>query len=273
MPVRSGQKKIMNMKKMMLAAAMLAVMLSVSACAKQDNNSSGSADNNIDNSANTPSAAEQTAANSVSAAVTPEQNNSINNSAVTPETATTSVEKTTMKTPDQQPDLTKQYSQAKFTTNYGDFTVKFFAADAPITVNNFLNLAQAGFYNGTKFHRIIKGFMIQGGDPLTKESDASAYGTGGPGYKFKDEVNKLDLAEGSLAMANSGPDTNGSQFFIVTSPETLHLQGYYTNFGKVVSGLDIVHKIENIPVAANPSSGEQSSPTQDVIINSIELLK
>ena len=272
------------MKKIILGLAIFAVMLSVSACAKQADNSSGAADNNVTNSGDNN--VNNSVNNSIipSSATTPAQNNLINNSVAASATAapvassTPPAEKittniTTMKTPDQQPDLTKQYSQAVIKTNYGDFTVKFYASDAPLTVNNFLNLAQAGFYNGTKFHRLIKGFMIQGGDPLTKGSDTSAYGTGGPGYQFKDEVNNLSLAEGSLAMANSGPNTNGSQFFIVTSLAELHLQGYYTNFGKVVSGLDIVHKIENVPVVANPSTGESSFPTQDVIINSIELLK
>lgn len=169
--------------------------------------------------------------------------------------------------PDQQPDLTKEYSQAVIKTTDGDITVKFYASDSPLTVNNFLNLAQAGFYNGTKFHRIIKDFMIQGGDPLSKETDSSVWGTGGPGYQFKDEFNSHKLVLGSLAMANSGPGTNGSQFFIVTAQETPWLDGHHTNFGEVVKGLDIVQKIGNV------ATGAGDRPVQDVVINSIELLK
>jgi len=174
---------------------------------------------------------------------------------------------TTMSTPDKQEDLTKKYSQAIIKTSLGDITVKFYAAESPMTVNNFLNLAQAGFYNGTKFHRVIKDFMIQGGDPLSKESNASIWGTGGPGYQFKDEFNTHKLVLGSLAMANAGPGTNGSQFFIVTLPETPWLDGKHTNFGEVVSGLDIVKKIEATPTGAG------DRPLQDVVINSIELIK
>ena len=120
----------------------------------------------------------------------------------------------------------------------------------------------------------MKDFMIQGGDPLTKEADVFSYGTGGPGYKFKNETGSHKLVAGSLAMANSGPDTNGSQFFIVTAASTPWLDGSYTNFGEVVSGMDIVRKIENVAVKPNPGNpSEVSFPTQDVIINSIELLK
>jgi len=169
--------------------------------------------------------------------------------------------------PDQQPDLTKDYSQAIIKTNLGDITVKFYAAESPVTVNNFLNLAAAGFYNGTKFHRIIKDFMIQGGDPLSKEDDARYWGTGGPDYRFQDEFNAKKLVAGSLAMANAGPGTNGSQFFIVTIPETPWLDGKHTNFGQVTGGMDIVKKIE----AAE--TGMNDRPITDIVINSIELAK
>ena len=183
---------------------------------------------------------------------------------VTPETPVQN--NVPMLSPDKQVDLTKTYSQAVIKTTLGDIGVKFYAAESPMTVNNFLNLAQAGFYNGTKFHRVIKDFMIQGGDPLSKEVDG-AWGTGGPGYKFKDEFNTHKLVFGSLAMANSGPGTNGSQFFIVTLPETPWLDGKHTNFGEVVSGIDVVKKIE----ATETGLGDR--PVQDVVINSIELLK
>lgn len=173
----------------------------------------------------------------------------------------------TMKSPEQQEDLTKKYSQALIKTSMGDFQVKFYTAESPITVNNFLNLAQAGFYNGTKFHRVIADFMIQGGDPLSKGTDTSVYGTGGPDYRFNDEFNNHKLVLGSLAMANSGSNTNGSQFFVVTAPETPWLDGRHTNFGEVVSGLEVVQKIGNV------ATGVNDRPLVDVVINSIELLK
>jgi len=169
--------------------------------------------------------------------------------------------------PDQQPDLTKEYSQAIIKTNLGDITVKFYTAESPVTVNNFLNLAKAGFYNGTKFHRVIADFMIQGGDPLSKESDARYWGTGGPNYRFADEFNNHKLVAGSLAMANAGADTNGSQFFIVTAPETSWLDGKHTNFGQVTAGMDIVKKIEAVETGIN------DRPLEDVVILSVELLK
>jgi len=183
---------------------------------------------------------------------------------VTPETPVQT--NAPMLSPDKQADLTKTYSQAIIKTTLGDITVKFYAAESPITVNNFLNLAQAGFYNGTKFHRVIKDFMIQGGDPLSKEANG-AWGTGGPGYKFQDEFNTHKLVLGSLAMANSGPGTNGSQFFIVSIPETPWLDGMHTNFGEVVSGIEVVKKIEAT------ATGAGGRPVQNVVINSIELLK
>ncbi|MFA6306240.1 MAG: peptidylprolyl isomerase [Patescibacteria group bacterium] len=163
--------------------------------------------------------------------------------------------------------LAAQYDGAVIKTNFGDLTVKFYAQESPVTVNNFLNLAKDGFYNGTKFHRVIKDFMIQGGDPLSKDDDWSNDGTGGPGYKFQDEINQHKLVRGSLAMANSGPNTNGSQFFIVTAAATAWLDGKHTNFGYVAGGLEVMEKIEKVKV------NENDHPTEDVIINSIELTK
>jgi len=189
-------------------------------------------------------------------------------SAVSNESGETPVQNiTNMQSPEQQTDLTKQFSQAILKTNLGDITVKFYAAESPITVNNFLNLAQSGFYNGVKFHRVIKDFMIQGGDPLSKESNSSVWGTGGPGYQFKDEINTHKLVLGSLAMANAGAGTNGSQFFIVTLAETPWLDGKHTNFGQVTDGMDVVKKIEAVETGVN------DRPLQDVVINSIELVK
>ena len=272
-------------KRIWLAAAILAVALSVSACSSQNAPASSTPAN--DNSQPTngeavvPLAppADNTAANSGTAVTSPLASSASASltPAATPPAAPSSANSTNsniMPSPDKQADLTKTYSRAILHTNFGDITLEFYATDAPITVNNFLNLAKAGFYNGTKFHRVIKGFMIQGGDPLTKGTDAAAYGTGGPGYQFKDEYNNHVLVAGTLAMANAGPDTNGSQFFIVTSPTQLNLQGHYTIFGTVASGMDTVTKIENVPVGPNPGNpSEVSAPTQDVIVNSVELLK
>ncbi len=166
----------------------------------------------------------------------------------------------------QQENLLTKYDAAVIKTNLGDIAVAFYTKDSPYTVNNFLNLAKKGFYNGTKFHRVIKDFMIQGGDPLSKDDDWSNDGTGGPGYKFADEFNDHKLVRGSLAMANSGPNTNGSQFFIVTAKSTPWLDGRHTNFGYVISGMDTVDKIENLPVNKN------DHPTEDAVIESIELI-
>jgi len=192
--------------------------------------------------------------------------------AVTPTSGTVATpvpveNKTTMLSPDQQENLVKEYPQAIIKTSQGNITVKFYGADSPVTVNNVLNLAKAGFYNGIKFHRVIKDFMIQGGDPLSKGTDTSVWGTGGPGYQFKDEFNSHKLVAGSLAMANAGTDTNGSQFFIVTAAETPWLDGHHTNFGQVVSGMDVVKKIEAVATGAN------DRPLEDVVINSVELVK
>ena len=202
------------------------------------------------------------------------ENNSLNNDAsdlnsvITPiEQSSNSINNTSMKTPDQQEDLLKEYSQAIIKTSLGDVTVKFYSSDSPVTVNNFLNLAKEGFYDGTRFHRVIKDFMIQAGDPLSKESNTSMWGTGGPGYQFKDEFNTHKLVAGSLAMANSGPATNGSQFFIVTAESTPWLDGHHTNFGEVVSGMDIVKKIETTV------TGQNDRPETDIFINSVELVK
>lgn len=133
-------------------------------------------------------------------------------------------------------------------TNLGNIEIALLLDKAPKTVDNFLKLSAAGFYDNTKFHRVIKGFMIQGGDPYTKGEDTSVYGTGGPGYKFADEQNDLPMVRGMLAMANSGPNTNGSQFFIITATSTPWLVGKHTIFGQVISGMETVDKIENLKV-------------------------
>lgn len=255
------------MKKILFLFAMLIIVFSVSACTSKNSELSEGelAKTNIlvDNDLNL-------ADDEIASAL-------IENSVVSPvasdikpatETTEESVQNNKiMQSPDKQADLTKTYSTAVIKTSEGSITVKFYAAESPLTVNNFLNLAEAGFYNGTKFHRVISDFMIQGGDPLSKESDASYWGTGGPDYRFKDEFNIHKLVAGSLAMANSGPGTNGSQFFIVTAPETPWLDGRHTNFGQVVSGMEVVKKIEA------SQTGINDRPVKDITITSIELLK
>lgn len=139
--------------------------------------------------------------------------------------------------------VTKDRYTAVIATAHGDITLDLYAKEAPLTVSNFVTLAQSGFYNGTKFHRVIDDFMIQGGDPLSKTDDPRV-GTGGPGYRFVDEKNGLKVDVGVIAMANSGPDTNGSQFFIVTTRPQPHLDGIHTVFGKVTKGMDVVLAIK-----------------------------
>lgn len=151
-------------------------------------------------------------------------------------------------------------------TSAGDIKIELLKNLSPITVENFIELAKNNFYNGTKFHRVIKDFMIQGGDPLSKDdSKKDSWGTGGPGYRFNDEFNNMKLVKGSLAMANSGPNTNGSQFFIVTADATPWLDGVHTNFGTVIEGLDIITNIQNV------DTDSTDKPLQDILINNIQI--
>jgi peptidyl-prolyl cis-trans isomerase B (cyclophilin B) len=142
-------------------------------------------------------------------------------------------------------------SEATMSTNHGDITIELFDEDAPKTVDNFRTLARKGFYDGLIFHRIIKDFMIQGGCP-------KGTGTGGPGYSFEDEINDHKVVRGALAMANSGPNTNGSQFFIVTIGEAGWLDGKHTVFGKVTSGMDVVDTLEGLPTDARDKPREDA---------------
>lgn len=151
-------------------------------------------------------------------------------------------------------------------TTQGMFTIELYAKTAPKTVNNFIFLARENFYNDVVFHRIIKDFMIQTGDP-------TGTGSGGPGYKFEDELKTPYVYnEGTVAMANSGPNTNGSQFFICTGKDCQNLNDNpnYTIFGKVKMGMNVVHKIAETPVKAS-ARGELSVPTETVKINSIKI--
>jgi cyclophilin family peptidyl-prolyl cis-trans isomerase len=167
-------------------------------------------------------------------------------------------------------DYIQKYNAANIETNLGTIKVKFYNTNAPITVNNFMKLADQKFYDGTKFHRVIKGFMIQGGDPNSKTEDPSTWGIGGPGYKFNDELKGTEkYPQGTLAMANSGPNTNGSQFFIVTASPEASLPPSYTVFGTVISGMDTALKIENVKTVA---PGQIDRPVEDVVIKSVTLL-
>lgn len=159
--------------------------------------------------------------------------------------------------PEMQIDIDKEYI-ANFETNKGNFKVKLYTKDAPKTVNNLVFLSREGFYDGLTFHRVIKDFMIQGGDP-------NGDGTGDPGYKFEDEINERKLVKGVLAMANSGPNTNGSQFFIVTAEATDWLDGKHTAFGEVIEGLDIVMAIQEV------ETGENDKPVDTVTINKVTI--
>ena len=131
-------------------------------------------------------------------------------------------------------------STMTMTTNHGDIVFEMFDEDAPVTVKNMRDLAEKGFYDGLSFHRIIRDFMIQGGCP-------QGTGTGGPGYQFEDEINEHRVERGALAMANAGPNTNGSQFFIVTTESAPWLDGKHTVFGQVTSGMEVVDALEGLP--------------------------
>ena len=143
-------------------------------------------------------------------------------------------------------------------TSKGDIELSLYNSDAPNTVANFEKLSKEGFYDGLTFHRVIKDFMIQGGDP-------KGDGTGGPGYQFADEINSHKIVPGTLAMANSGPNTNGSQFFIVTEQAQPQLDGGYTAFGEVTKGMDVVRAIAAVEVDSN------DKPKEPVLINTINI--
>ncbi len=186
--------------------------------------------------------------------------------------------------------------EAVMHTSKGDVTLSLDSEAAPKTVENFVALSKSGYYNGTLFHRVIKDFMIQGGDPLSKDDDPSNDGTGGEstwGGKFDDEINAVSLGldsdtiksleeagytyndklqsknvtVGAIAMANSGPNTNGSQFFIVTEEDQPHLDGRHTVFGKVVDGMDVVRNIAAVEV------DENDRPKENVVINGIDIIQ
>ena len=156
-------------------------------------------------------------------------------------------------------DQEKQY-EATISTSMGDMKVELLPKEAPTTENNFVFLAREGFYENVKFHRIMRDFMVQTGDP-------TGTGAGGPGYRFIDEPVNLNYEKGIVAMANAGPNTNGSQFFIVTG-DNVQLPKAYTIFGKVTDGLNVLDQIASVPVSASPR-GEASVPQTDVRINKV----
>lgn len=158
-------------------------------------------------------------------------------------------------------------------TTEGEMVVEFWSDVAPKTVENFKKLAKDGFYDGTAFHRIVKGFMIQGGDPKTKDPSAEGlYGTGGPGYMIKAEFNSRKHVRGVLSMARSQqPDSAGSQFFICLEPAS-SLDGKYTAFGKLIKGEDVLMKIGDIPTKMNKYGSEKSVPEKRVGVESVKLV-
>jgi cyclophilin family peptidyl-prolyl cis-trans isomerase len=149
-------------------------------------------------------------------------------------------------------------TNATLHTNHGPISIELFDEDAPTTVGNFVKLAGDGFYDGVIFHRVIPDFMIQGGDP-------TGTGSGDPGYSFEDEINEHKVERGALAMANAGPNTNGSQFFIVTAEATPWLDGKHTVFGRVTDGIDVADSISTVP------TDSQDKPRDPVVIERVEL--
>jgi cyclophilin family peptidyl-prolyl cis-trans isomerase len=228
--------KIFTNKRLPILVCMLAVVLTASGCGQKYSNNSGQ------NAAATP---KPTAVQSASPSSSP---------------------KSWPTAPAMQIDPKKHYT-ADVKTSKGSFTIDLIADKAPKTVNNFVFLAKAKFFEGITFHRIIQTFMIQTGDPL-------GTGAGGPGYKFADELPPAaPYSPGIVAMANAGPNTNGSQFFICTGPDSAGLNQIpnYTVFGKISAGMDTVQAIAATPVQKNPNTGETSMPTEKVIIESVTI--
>jgi peptidyl-prolyl cis-trans isomerase B (cyclophilin B) len=170
------------------------------------------------------------------------------------------------------PSTSPEKEVAVIKTSEGEMVAQFWTDAAPATIENFKKLARSGFYDGTIFHRIVKGFMIQGGDPNSKDpAQESNYGSGGPGYKIKAEFNDHPHDRGVLSMAReTDPDSAGSQFFICLAP-VHRLDHQYTTFGKLIKGEDVLARIGNIPVAEN-GQGERSKPNKRVVIESIKIV-
>ena len=167
--------------------------------------------------------------------------------------------------------MSNENEQAIIKTSHGDLTLSFWSDVAPKTVENFKKLAKEGFYNGTAFHRIIQGFMVQGGCPNTKEGESGTPGTGSPGYQIKAEFNEKSHVRGVISMARSAnPDSAGSQFFICHG-DAKFLDRQYTGFGELVAGDDVLELIANIPTE-NGGGGEKSIPTERIEVTSVEIV-
>lgn len=238
----------------LLRFALFAVLLSLAACGTPTDNLSGANEYSTGSEADAPSASAASTAASAPAASTAAQT-----SADDPASRNNKYSAA----PEMQIDPNKTYTATIETTD-GTMTAELFAKDAPMTVNNFVFLAREDFYDGVKFHRIFKDFMVQTGDP-------TGTGTGGPGYRFDDEPVTRQYTRGTLAMANSGPNTNGSQFFIVHQDSGL--DPAYTIFGQVTEGLDVLDAIANTPVTQGPNSIDPvpTTPLEDVLITNITI--
>lgn len=247
---KSLNRKLLNRKSLSqtVAAFSLLAVTSLTGCGTAQNTTSGAGNNTLQGQ---PAAQNQAAP-------------SANSTASGPPTST----QQWSSPPAMTINTNKQYT-ALVHTNYGDFEIQLFANLTPHTVNNFVFLAQHKFFQGDQFFRIIKTFMVQTGDPKNS-------GIGGPGYQFADELPpKYPYAPGIVAMANAGANTNGSQFFICTGADSssLNQQPNYTEFGKVIKGMDVVNAIASIPVTTNPASGEQSLPTKTAYIESVSIVE
>lgn len=244
-------------------ALLLLMLLIVAACG--DNGENGDSDDSA-----TDVATEETPTNEPEATATAESEPEPTEAPETDEPAESEGEEEAVQQPSMQWDEPPEMQladdvdyQAVLTTNRGEVVINLLRDDAPVTVNNFVFLAEQGFYENVPFHRIINGFMIQTGDP-------TGTGAGGPGYRFEDEEVTGDYTPGTIAMANAGPNTNGSQFFIVHGDLRGQLPKNYTIFGEVTEGMSVVDEIASVSV--EPSrSGEMSSPTEEVKIESVEI--
>jgi cyclophilin family peptidyl-prolyl cis-trans isomerase len=249
-------------KKILSVCGALLLAIALSGCSSEDNSAADQAANQVTGMVTQPVDISKKAKEDIAKATDAENarlNNTLNEE--------NNMSISTPKAPAVNQAIIKKYPFATIKTSLGDIKVKFNGTATPLTVTNFLQLAESKFYNNVKFHRVIKGFMIQTGDPLSKnDSTQGRWGTGDPGYKFKDELSgKEKYPQGTLAMANSGPNTNGSQFFIVTASPEAPLPPSYTVFGEVVSGMDVALKIENVKTTT------PDRPVENVTITGVEL--
>jgi peptidyl-prolyl cis-trans isomerase B (cyclophilin B) len=162
--------------------------------------------------------------------------------------------------------IRKQARNVVVDTSMGSFRITLLRSQTPVTINNFMALIQAGFYDRTKIHRVVPGLLIQGGDPLSREDDVTLYGTGGPGYVFEDEIRGIPMEKGVVAMANLGrPKTNGSQFFVLLADTAPAMQDKYTIFGKVVEGMDVVERMGKVAIS------DKQVPLEPIIVRAVRI--